>query len=286
MKQPFRFFRGEFTGGFYLKNLLVCPNYAVQDVLDELVYQTLFQWKLPGEVTADEMPVREEDVFNIGKIAGVFQPRLAEVSPLGSVFFTQSYVVNGQQRSERGLMDMDTEAHRFVRTEADEYPDDIVNEATNRLRIALVPHGTKPAGYIPYGSDIYDEDGNILWENIVSEPPDDGTPYTPFYGEKFLIHQEFFNQEIPLPPDIFKTLIECCQRVRYNGPTIKSLLETTELLCTGCVYDVEIIPQDRYNLLHYRINNDPSVSDVIGRITAWLMFCAQKFKLFFPVLQE
>ena len=46
MKQPFRYCRGEFTRGAYLKSLVICPNLAVQDVVDELVYQACFYGRI------------------------------------------------------------------------------------------------------------------------------------------------------------------------------------------------------------------------------------------------
>jgi hypothetical protein len=174
MKQPFRFFRGEFNGK-YLRSLVVCPNYNVQDALDELVYQALVQWKGEDEVTDSEMPIRDEDIVNIGKIAGLFQPRTVNKVSLGSTYFTQSHVVHGKERSERGLLDMDNESYRFVREEKDDYPDDIVHEASERLRTGFVPYGTLPVGYVRYDTPIYDAAGNVLWENILPEPPQDGS---------------------------------------------------------------------------------------------------------------
>jgi hypothetical protein len=165
MKQPFRYFRGEFNGK-YLYNLVVCPNYNVQDIMDELVYQILFAWKLEDEVTAREMAIRDEDIYNIGKIAGLFQPRTFAQVSLGSTYFTPSHIVGGKQRSERGLMDMDYESFRFVREEHDEYPDDIVNETSERRRMGYVPSGAPVRGYLYAGFPIYRKDGTIIWENI------------------------------------------------------------------------------------------------------------------------
>lgn len=279
MKQPFRYFRGEFNGK-YLYNLVKCPNFNVQNVIDEIVYQILFQWKLADEVTAHEMAIRDEDIINIGKIAGLFQPRTFNKASLGSTYFTPSHIVNGKQRSERGFMDMDNESFRFVRDEQDDYPDDIVNEASERLRMGLVPSGTDPVGYVRAGTPLYDAEGNILWENVLPDPPVDGSVYIPFYGEKFLVHEEFFNRETPLTVDIFKLLLECVQRIRYNGPTIKSLLEVTQILGEGYIYDLNIETQTRYYLCYYRLDEDTTVLNRERRFGAWQHICKQKFKLF------
>jgi hypothetical protein len=279
MKQPFRHFRGEFNGK-YLYDLVSCPNFNAQDIIDELVYQILFQWKLEDEVTANEMAIREEDIINIGKIAGLFQPRTFNKVSLGSTYFTQSHIVNGKQRSERGLIDMDHESFRFVREEQDDYPDDIVNEASERLRMGLVPSGTEPVGYVLADTPLYDKEGNIIWENVLPDPPMDGNVYVPFYGERFLVHEEFFSRETPLTVDIFKLLLECVQRIRYNGPTIKSLFDVTQVLGEGYIYDLKIEAQTRYYLCYYRLDEDTAVLNRERRFGAWQNICRQKFKLF------
>jgi hypothetical protein len=279
VKLPFRFFRGELNG-YYLYRLVTFLNKAVQDVLDELVYHSLFQWKLEDEVTAGEMPIREEDVFNIGKVAGLFQPRVFGQTSLGSAYFTPGHVVNGKQRSERGLMDMENESFRFVREEHDDYPDDIVNEASERLRMGLVPSGTEPVGYVLYGTPLYDGEGNVIWENVLPEPPTDGSVYVPFYGEKFLVHEEFYSKETPLTVDIFKLLLECVQRIRRSGPSIEELLAVTRILGEGYIYDLKIEPQGRYYLCYYRLNEDTTVLNRERRFGAWRNICKQKFKLF------
>jgi hypothetical protein len=279
MKQPFRYFRGEFNGK-YLYDLVRCPNFNMRDIIDELVYQTLFQWKLEDEVTAHETAVRDEDIINIGNIAGLFQLRTLGRVSLGSTYFTQSHVVNGKERSERGLMDMDSEGFRFVREEMDDYPDDIVNEASKRLRTGLVPPGTEPVGYVPAGTPLYDKEGNVIWENVLPDPPVDGSVYTPFYGEKFLVHEEFFDRDAPLPVNVFKLLLECVQRIRYNGPTLKGLFDVTRILGEGYIYDLKIEAQTRYYLCYYRLDDNADVSNRERRFAAWQSICRQKFKLF------
>jgi hypothetical protein len=248
--------------------------------VDEFVYQTLFQWKTEDEITANEMAIRDEDIINIGKIAGLFQPRTFNKVSLGSTYFTQSHIVNGQQRSERGLIDMENESFRFVREERDDYPDDIVNEASERLRMGLVPPGTEPVGYVIAGTPLYDGEGNVIWENVLPDPPMDGSAYIPFYGEKFLVHEEFFSRETPLTVDIFKLLLECVQRIRYNGPTIKSLFEVTKILGEGYIYDLQISSQARYYLCYYRLDEDTTVLNRERRFGAWQNICERKFKLF------
>jgi hypothetical protein len=175
---------------------------------------------------------------------------------------------------------MQSEGFKFVREEQDEYPDDIVIEASTGLRMGMVPEGTEPVGYLPYGSDLYTEDGEVIWENLLSEPPTDGTPYTTFYGERFLVHEEYFNKEAPLTVPILKLLLECVQRIRYNGPSIASFLAVTGILGGDYIYDIEIVPSGRYYLVWYRTNDSSELMDKGRRFAAWQHVCRQKFKLF------
>ena len=127
---------------------------------------------------------------------------------------------------------------------------------------------------------MYDDEGNVLWENVLSEPPLDGSAYVPFYGEKFLTHEEFFAREMPLIVEIFKLLLECVQRIRHNGPTIKSLFDVTQILGDGYIHDLKIEPDVRYYVCYYRLNEDAQVLNRERRFGAWQHICRQKFKLF------
>jgi hypothetical protein len=285
MKLPFRFFRGEFNG-HYLYKALTCFNGAVKAILDELAYHASVQWKTEEDATAGETPLRDEDLHNIGRIAGVYSDNLLGRTILGSVVFTESHVVNGRQRSERALMDMETGAHRFVRTIQDEYPDDIAAMASPDLRMGLVPEGAEPVGYVPVGTDIYDEGGAVIWENVLYDPPADGTPYVPFYGEKHLVHMEQFVKESPLSPRAFRELLESMSWTRHNGPNLWSFFEITRILAGGIVSDIEIVLMpERYYMVYYRIAPDSMRLDQDRLLSAWLQVIRDKFKLFVPELR-
>jgi hypothetical protein len=285
MRLPFRFFRGEFNGR-YLYKALTCVNAVVKDVLDELAYQATVQWKTQAEVSPGETPIRDEDLFGIGKIAGLYQDSLLGRTVLGSIEFTPSYIVNGKQRSERALMDMTTGSHQFVRTAQDAYPDDIVNDASQDRRMGLVPEEVGPVGYVPMGTPLYNEDGSVIWENLLYEPPTDGTPYVPFYGEKYLVDEEWFVKDSPLAPEIYKGLLECLIWIRRNGPSLESFFRTTSVLTDGVVRDIEIVLHpDRYYMVYYRINPDATKRDQDRLVSSWLWVIRDKFKLFIPELR-
>jgi hypothetical protein len=279
MKQPFRFFRGELNG-YYLYKLVTFLNHAVKDIIDEFVYQARWQWKLEEEVTGGELPVREEDIFNVGIIAGLFQPRIYGRVSLGSHYFTESHPVAGKERSERGLMDMGYESFRFFRVDADEYPDDIMADSSPERRMGLVPATAEIVGYVAEGTDLYDREGNVLWDNLLLTPPDDGTPYTTYYGERFLVHEEYFDREAPLNAPVYKLLLEALQRLRHDGPSVGIFLEITRLLGEGYIRDIEIVQTGRRYRVYYDLDGMIDVWNRERRYAAWLKVCAQKFKLF------
>jgi hypothetical protein len=280
MKMPFRFHRGEFSKGIYLYTLFRTPNRYAREIIDELVYQITFQWLLEDQATKNKEAVREEYIYDIGKTAGVFQLLYDGDINLGSVGFTRSHVVNGKQRSERGLMDMPNETYRFVRTEYDTYADDIINEASVSRRIGYVPAGTVPVGYVRYDTPLYREDGTIIAENILSEPPGDLVPYAPFYGEKYLVHEHLYKGISPLVVSIFKSLFENFMLIRYNGPSIKTFLNLTSLLGGGYIHDIFIELQGLYYTCYYSLNEEIDILYRTWRLSSWKNVCAQKFKHF------
>lgn len=279
-KKPFRFMRGELLNSVYVRHFLLCKNSAVQYLIDELVYQALCQWKLESEITAGEMAARSEDIVNLAKFSGIFKPIQYRQNNLGSIRFTESNIVGGAERSERGLFNMRTEQVEFVRTAQDDYPTDIVNETTSRRRQTLVPTGTVPVGYVKYGTDIYNPDGSIIWANILPEPPTDGSPYTEFYGENFLTFEETFNGNSEMSTDMFLRYHDSLKRINYNGPSVAEFLYLTRLFCEDYVYNIEIVREEYYYNVYYTLNLDTTIDNRSGRLSAWSLIVSQKFKLF------
>jgi hypothetical protein len=291
MKQPFRFFRGEFNG-FFLYRLVIFLNRTVKDIIDEIVYQTIFQWKTEEESSLQEMPIRDEDIINIGKIAGIFQAFGKFDTNIGSIYFTPSHIVNGVERSERGLINMDREIFEYAHVEADDYPDDIVNEATSRKRVSLVPPGVEPIGYVAMGTPLFNTDSTIIWDNVLPEPPAD-TAFVPFFGEKYLVAEEQFILETSLTAPMLMLLIECLQKVRWHGPSIALFMEITSILGEGYIYDIEIVLKLLYTAgsalnssaapyyeVRYKRDPDIDVDNLLRHYAVWQMVCQSKFKLF------
>lgn len=279
-KAPFRFFRGEFNG-YYVRKYLMSRNAAVLDIVDELVYHGKKAWKLEDEVSNGELPIREAELIGIAMYAGVMRPVQYIDNTIGSLRFTTSNIVNGEERSERGLFDTVTETFKFVHTEQDEYADDITTEASTTQRSSFVPEGATPVGYIAEGTQVFDEEGNIIPGSILEDPPV-GVPYTVFYGEEYLWFEETFKNNAAMEIGAFKAYFESIVRMRRNGPSIAGLLEVTEVLCEDYLIDLEVEYVGPHYILHYAINNGSLLVNKSGRLTAWLSFIEKRFKDFVP----
>jgi hypothetical protein len=263
-----------------LRALIATVNISAKDISDEYLYQSLCQWRLQEEKNSGELALKEEDFYNIAKMAGLFQLFIFNKANIGSIYLSNSYLVNGVERSERGFVDMYNERMKYLRTEKNDYPDDIVNEANKNLRTGLVPQGRQPVGYVLADMPVYDVNGKLIPENILPEPPADGTYYTPFYGEEFLITEETFDKETFLDLATFKSLYECIQRIRRNGQSVSGFLEITRLIGNGYIHKIEVIPNGRFFTVNYELNAALNISNKVMRYKAWMYICRQCFKLF------
>lgn len=283
MKLPFRFFRGELNG-YFIRAFLLSRNEAVADIVAELAYQARMAWKLASEVSAEEDPIRDEDLVGIAKFAGVNRPIQYLENSLGAEKMTQSHIVNGKERSERGLFDMVAENFGFAHVDADEYATDIVTEATSSRRAGLVPEGQAPVGYVAYGTTVFNDDGSIIPGSILSAPPDDGTPYSEYYGDKFLFFEETFHSNTAMSIDLFKEYFEHIMRLRRGWAGISELAYLAELLGGGYITELELTAIDYYYMLTYSLDDYADVLNKSGRLAAWQRVMEKRFPDF--VLHE
>jgi hypothetical protein len=279
MKLPFRFHRGELNG-FFLLRLATFLNFAIAEIVEEIVYWANVQFKTAGEISnATEMPMRDSDIIGIGVVAGVFPLVMTGGAWSGAVLLTESHVVAGQSRSERGLYNTTTEIFEFKQVDNETYPDDISTLATPTLKATLVPHGTAIVGYVAAGTPLYNIDGAVIWANVLSTPPT-GVAYDIFYGENYMTLSSDALVVAGMPIELVKALIEAMQRIRYNGPTIKSLFYVTELLCGTLISDMSIVFSTDHYVLSYAIDLSVIIDNKLAVINAWKQVIKSKFKMF------
>jgi len=280
MKQFFRFFRGELNG-FFLNALCTFLNgYChVTGLLDELVYNAQFQWIMYEEHTTERLAIRSQDIYNIGKIGGLFQPRALADSSIGSIWFTEGQMINGVQRSERGLLDMSYESFMFVRTTQDDYDTDINTLANDERRTTYVERGAVPLGYIREGVDVFEKDGTLIPEHILSAPPQDAA-YVEFYGLKYLHFRELFDAELPLDVMTYKMLFEALQRIRRKGTNLAELFNITQVMGEGYIYNLEVVQTNWHYICYYSLDDSKTVYNRARRYAAWLIALRMKFPMF------
>jgi hypothetical protein len=254
-------------------------------LLDEFIYHSKFQWINPLEVGAGETALRNTDVLNIGLVGGLFQPRGYWATSLGSIWFTSSRMSGalsgGRLRTERGLLDMEFESFTFIRTERDSYPTDINSVANEEMRSTFKERGARLLGYVRERVPLFDFEGNIIEENLFSEPPTDAA-YTEWYGFKYLYYEQISNGEMPLPVDIYMMLFEAVQKIRRIGISIQSLLDITTTLGEGYMYNLEIVKQtgNWWYTVYYDLDEKKQLEGRERRYMAWIYIMMMKFKFF------
>lgn len=288
MKLPFRFHRGELDSGFYMSRLMTFLNSIIQEtggIYDELMYWLKVQFTLlPGD---DELPMRVNDILGIAATAGVFPLFFAGGYWPGALFFTESAVFGGNERSERGLYNTGLEQFTFVRTDNEFYPDDIVTQATESLKMSVVPEGQVLLGYTRSDMPVFDSDGNVIWANVFASPPV-GVAYDEFYGPIFSTLSEDALVISQMGIEFTVLLFEIMQQIRYNGASIRRFLDLTDLVCEDAVVDMSIVPGvlggSHYYVVNYSLNTAPTVTLTHQRIRIWSYVVGQKFKRY--VLNE
>lgn len=220
-KAFFRFLRGELNG-FYVTRLNGCLNDFTENVKKVLIAFKKTQFDI------ETMDINT--IYNIGTFAGVHLVRLSTGEAFGAMRMTEGYMVDGVERSERGLLARDTEFFEFEHTEQDSYSEDINTLATPDKRSSFI--GTEEVqGYISSeDTDVIDEDGNVRPSSVLPEPPE-GVAYSEFYGNKFMFLSEQTNAVSNINPILFLELYKVMQYIRYNGVNIKSFMQMVSIIC-------------------------------------------------------
>lgn len=217
----FRFLRGELNG-FYITSLNNTLNKFVEDVEEFFINFRKMQF--------DILSMPEDIIYNIGTFAGVHLIRLSVGEAYGAMRMTEGYIVDDEERSERGLLQRSNERFDFVHTEQDDYPDDINTLATQDKRSSLVGDETVQ-GYIASSeTDVLDDDGNVKPSAISSVPPLNEA-YSDFYGNQFMFLSEQVSKVKNISAPLFIELYKVMQYIRYNGVNIKSFAQVISILC-------------------------------------------------------
>lgn len=305
-KAFFRYLRGELLNGFYIRKLNLVANglSSMAKLKGELLYWMTVQF---NEKTGQNI-LREEDLKGIAQVAGVLAVNGLTDFLVGWLMLSESHVVEGKERSERGLMHQETGLMEYIRTESDTYTTDISTMATEDFRMSLIPEGEEPVGYVwgdgaaillstgkvdevflhatPPDGYVYDPVTNKWnWplDYSVSPPP----IYAPWYGDKYMALTSSYFMEVSLPDTMLTYLLQTHQSIKYNGLGLFYLLEATREIIPDLIYDLKFEILDGYsNTLYHswhhkltfkRNEYNFSVNNGWVRFSAWGYFISSKF---------
>ena len=247
-KALFRWLRGELNG-FYLTNINGALNESTKDIKDFLSKFKAQQFEY-GKIS-------DKNLYGLGKFAGIFLPRLSRAESLASLRMTDSYVVNGVERSECGLFNTEMENFMF-------FPetDDINLLATPKLRSSMVGNETL-IGYISSEeTNVLDDNGNVRRDKISATPPV-GVAYSDYYGDQFIFLSEAETSYSNLEPPLYIELFKALQWIRYNGVSIKSLGRITSIICPDGLVKlgrVETAPDGKHWNIYYNYDDTVNVT--------------------------
>lgn len=265
-KAFFRFLRGELNG-FYLNAIHNTLNKSTEEI-KRFLYESIRQQFAYNEMS-------EENIYNIGKFAGISLLRFEQEDTSFAVHMTESHKIDGEEYSERGLFTVEYETFNFSNALSE---GDINSYATKENRSSLV--GTeKPLGYIAEDTeDVFDESGNVKPDKILSEPPYKKA-YSEFYGEKFTMFYEGLLSKQYIPTEMYVELLKAMQTVRYNGDNIESLVKIVAIICPESLVTISRIETVDLNIInvYYTYNYEAIISYKQQRLVLLNYIVSQKF---------
>lgn len=185
------------------------------------------------------------------------------------ITLTESYEVDNVEYSERGL----------YKPPMPNYPD-INTLATEEERSSLVGE-EEVIGYIAEDeTDVIDNQGKVRAEKILYEVPE-GKAYSEFYGNQFLFLSEGEEVYSKTSNEIFLDLYKALQYIRYNGVSLKSLVNLVILICPqGLVKidHIEVAVDKTHFNVYYNYNVEVNVTYKSQRKALLEILVAEKFK--------
>lgn len=281
-KSFFRFLRGELNG-YYINALYNSLNVVTNGVYEFFGKFRSLAFKTASLVEDGETPMDFNHIKGLGVFAGVFPQYVALDSSLTSVRFTSSHKVLGVEYSERGLFEAENEDFSFFRTNEGTYDTDINILANPSRRSSMVEEGKEPLGYIPEGVRVFLEDGRVDMSQVIpldQMPPESEwtKAYTPFYGEEYLYLADTVPVTGRIGGELYYYLIVAMQWIRYNGTSIKSLVELADILCPGYLFITKMEwDGNAYGTLHYGIDEDYESEGKLSRRELFSIVAKMKF---------
>ena len=261
-KQIFRFLRGELTSGFYLRSIQDMLNNVTSSIKSFLIRFNDQQFELKS--------MTDKDLYGIGTTAGVFLPVLDIGEAFGALHMTESNKVNGVERSERGLLEQETETFEFKHTEQDDYAEDINTLAETELRSSMIGLNDTIQGYISSTeTDVLEGQGVVKPSKVLSTPPEN-VAYSDFYGSKFLYLAEILNETRQIDINIYYLLYIEMQKIRYNGVNIESVCSIINTICPEGLVKIdrlEKVANSPVFILYYYYDESARIGQRVQRLT-------------------
>ena len=252
-KEFFRFLRGELNG-FYITQINSTLNKFVQDIKDFMLEFNLLQFN---------SSMNETILFNLGKFAGIFLPRISKSESISGLRLSESHIVDGVEYSERGLFNTETENFEYKNTNQNPDLPDINTLSTDKLRSSMIGDESV-LGYISANEkDVLDDNGLVKPEKILTTPPT-GEAYNNFHGNNFMFLSELKTTFENLSPTLYYDLFIVIQWIRYNGASIENLCSIISTLCPENLVQIDSIAvsTDGSRLIVYYIYNNEADVDL------------------------
>lgn len=257
-KEFFRFLRGELNG-FYITQINSALNKFVQDVKEFVLEFNAQQFNSTMNSTT---------LFNLGKFAGIFLPRLSSSESRTGFRLSDSNIVDGVEYSERGLFNTDTETFEYKHTNQNPDLPDINTLSTEKLRSSLIGNESVK-GYISANeTDVLDDNGLVRPEKVLASPPE-GEAYNNFYGNNFMFLAEVITTYENLSPSLYYDLFVVLQWIRYNGASVESLCTVIKTLCPNglvLINRIEVSSDETRLIVYYKYNENADVNLKAQRI--------------------
>lgn len=257
-KEFFRFLRGELNG-FYITQINSTLNKFVQDIKDFMLEFNLLQFN---------STMNETILFNLGKFAGIFLPRISKSESISGLRLSESHIVDGVEYSERGLFNTETENFEFKNTNQNPDLPDINTLSTDKLRSSMIGNESV-LGYISANEkDVLDDNGLVKPEKILTTPPT-GEAYNNFHGNNFMFLSELKTTFENLSPTLYYDLFIVIQWIRYNGASIENLCSIISTLCPENLVQInriEVSTDGSRLIVYYIYNNEADVDLKLQRL--------------------